>query len=226
MTKYSSDKRPPPTPKRVNPWDVRARANQGDTLPSATFEAVGRALSSWESFEEMFSYIFSTLVGTAPHDIRALRAYGSILTFKGRAEMISAACEAFFFENPQAELEAEINAIVKAAVNFSSRRNEIAHGKLHALYVPGDVIGTPEIGMIRPSKLWGFSIIPPSYATNKRTLGEGETLLSGPVFEPDYAYAAEDLNYYEKQFTGLEKQAANCLNHLIGFRTNVTREIS
>jgi hypothetical protein len=78
-----------------NPWDIPPSPPIGDIDGDAISIAVGRALTSWEYVEEAYADIFSVLVGAHqsadPEIIPALRAYGAVITSRGRAEMIEAA---------------------------------------------------------------------------------------------------------------------------------------
>jgi hypothetical protein len=80
-----------------NPWEVAPIPAGGDEHEDITFVSVGRALTRWELFESNFSFVFQICVtDNAGLDlVPARRAYGSILTFRGRAEMTKAAFDAY-----------------------------------------------------------------------------------------------------------------------------------
>jgi hypothetical protein len=131
MAKYPKELRPPPTPKRKHPWDVPPFPDKGDPKPDMTYAAVGRALSQWEKFEGELSELFAVFAGGVPTSLPAVRAYGSIQTFRGRADMIEAAAEGFFVVFPNDDLAGRIGKLLERARNYSPRRNEIAHGVVH-----------------------------------------------------------------------------------------------
>lgn len=70
------------------PWEVPDPPIVGDATQDITFRAVGAALSNWEWFEGNLSLAFSFLIGAGYGNVAALRAYGSVETFRGRANMI------------------------------------------------------------------------------------------------------------------------------------------
>jgi len=123
---------PPPTPKQKKPWDVPPTPKTGDADPDTTYAAVGRALSQWELFEGNFSQLFAIFIGHAPSAIlTAVRAYGTIQTFRGRADMVEGAAELFFLLYSNDDLRNRIADLIKIARNYAGRRNEIAHGVVH-----------------------------------------------------------------------------------------------
>ncbi|MCC8952723.1 hypothetical protein H8B02_04340 [Bradyrhizobium sp. Pear77] len=68
-----------------------------------TEEFVGSALSSWQFVEDVIASIFEVLVSGPDAYSKyfnsmsaAERAYGSVVSFDGRAGMVEAAAEAFF----------------------------------------------------------------------------------------------------------------------------------
>jgi hypothetical protein len=92
--------RPSPTPKQPNRWDRPPFPEKGDDEARSTFEWVGRALTEWETLEAYLGLIFGIFVG-ATHDTEpAMRAYGSVLNFRGRADMLEAAARAHFAKHP------------------------------------------------------------------------------------------------------------------------------
>jgi hypothetical protein len=90
-----------------NPWDIPPFPTIGDMEEDTA--SVGRALSSWELFECRLSRIFSGLTGRINGTSPAMRAYGAVLTFRGRADMIEAASEVYFLENPHQALPRDLN---------------------------------------------------------------------------------------------------------------------
>jgi hypothetical protein len=110
------------------PWEVPDLPTHGDQSKDDTFRAVGAALSQREYFEGNLTSAFSYLIGSGYGNIAALRAYGSVETFRGRANMIETAAEVYLRYNPDAALQSLLDEIIKRSRQFSARRNEIAHG--------------------------------------------------------------------------------------------------
>ena len=196
MAKYTKENRPPPTPKSPKPWDPPPLAlDSGDVSASVTYEAVGRALSQWEKFESELAALFAVFVGGHPTSVPpAIRAYGSIQTFRGRADMIEAAAEAFFaiFPNPQLDLETRASKFMVRARGWSSRRNEIAHG----------VVWEPHFANGKK----GAALFPSRYATSKNKMMADKTLnpATWSHQSPVYAYTSAHLKAFEVAFMGLE----------------------
>jgi hypothetical protein len=189
MAKYSKEQRPPPTPKKRNPWDTPGFPDDGDAKPDMTYAAVGRALSQWEKFESELAELFAVFAGGVPTSLPAVRAYGSIQTFRGRADMIEAAAEGFFAVFPDDDLATRINDFMIRARNFSPRRNDIAHGVVHTA--------------VWPSGQKGSGLFPAKYATKKNTLqvpfdpaAKGQRLT--------YAYTSAEIDSMRQQFQALE----------------------
>jgi len=170
MAKYSSDKRPAATPKTKKAWDQPSPPTKGDEKQETTFVAVGRALTAWEEFESAFAHLFSEVIGVSGDNLPAIRAYGAVLTFRGRAEMMEAAAEAYFFEHPQEKLQRDMKNLLTAAKGFAARRNEIAHGIVRNRMVPSHVIMNRQGGMLQMSKARGWAVEPSDYMTGKTDL--------------------------------------------------------
>src|SRR5260221_14594172 len=94
------------------PWDVPLAPANGDSHGDDITRAVGRALTSWEYVEEELAKIFAILVNTDISDLErapAFRAYGSVPTARGRPDMLDAAAEANFYNNPNPQLQSAFN---------------------------------------------------------------------------------------------------------------------
>lgn len=119
------------------PWTAPPRPTAYDKDCQQIFAAVGSALSSWAYVEDAVASIFELLVcepqatwtycnSMSP----AKRAYGSVVSFDGRAGMVEAAADAFFYVTPHADLEQRLKDLLKACRGWSGRRNEVAHGQI------------------------------------------------------------------------------------------------
>jgi hypothetical protein len=150
-----------PKPKRslknkTNPWDIPPVPAKGDDDINITYASIGRALSKWEEFEEQLSYAFAIFCGGADESTEpAQRAYGSVIAFRGRSDIIRSAAEAYFHLNPNEELLKEFNAIMVRAERLAARRNEIAHGIVKGMPLTGE------------PKFPGWGLRPSEYASNK-----------------------------------------------------------
>jgi hypothetical protein len=208
VAKGKKEKRqaPPPTPPKANLWDQPPEPKTGDAKEETIFAAIGRALSAWEEFEHSMANLFAQFLRVDTDDLPAVRAYGSVISFQGRASMVSAAAEAYFFENPEPTLQSRVEDLLKLAKGLSARRNEIAHGIVRNIQVPGQPIVIPNGPMFRPLVKWGFGLVPSFYSTNKTSLAEGETLLSGIRRQPKYTYTSHELVSFTAKFFTLNSQ--------------------
>ena len=128
--------------------------------------------------------------------------------------MIEAAAEAAFWLSEDAPARKALADLLREAAKFALRRNEIAHG----------IAGTYETGLpafIRANP--GFVLGPPSYATNKTELRPGRTLLEVIHHAPKYAYSAEQIEAFKRQFVRLALEARGVwyelIDHLTYMRT-------
>jgi len=209
MAKNRSNKKPkkPPTPPEPKPWDVPALPAKGDPEKGTLFAAVGSALSAWEGLEGRMAHIFENLVSPEGSSLAALRAYGSVLTFRGKGEMINAAANAAFFLSPNDQLEKDLKSLISEAGRFAARRNEIAHGRAGQHYARAPlfrVLAYPTGPLTVPA---GYILGPPEYATNKTTLRPGRVLLETAYHAPAYAYSSVEILVFQSHFERLTEEA-------------------
>jgi hypothetical protein len=223
-----TDKGKPQPPSSPNPWDRPPSASKGDVSDMITFAAVGRAITAWEEFEHNFAYLFSRFIGTNIDELVASRAYGAVLTFKGRSEMVEAAAEAFFFSIPvdtanaqiQDELKDEILGVpgnrhgkrkttgfIDEAKLCSGRRNEIAHGIVRQLWKPYFVV-LNTMPLNHPPDSWGFAVVPSAYATKNNKLKPPARTNGMVVREGDYRYTSTEIDIIADSFRSLRDRAA------------------
>jgi hypothetical protein len=171
-----------PTPKAPKPWDRRSGLSPPSPDAETLFLAVGRALTAWETFEAHLELLFERLLRVRERVI-LVRAYGTIVSFKTRLEMIQAAMVAHLTVRPDDQLAVSYKAFHDAADGFSGRRNDIAHG--HVVY---------EFALAS-----GYWLLPTFFATSKRKIVR---VVSAKVHStiPTYMYAAGDIDYYAGQF--------------------------
>jgi hypothetical protein len=182
-------------PHQPHPWDIPPFPEKGAETEDITFTAVGRALSGWETFEEALAALFAIFVGARSY--AGIRAYGSVLTFRGRSDMIKAAAQTYFLEKPNPPLQAKLRSLQNLADKYSPRRNEIAHGIVRQYFmVTAEHRGT------------GYVLCPSDYSTNKTAL----TFLTAgmPVGQPirfiapGYAYSSAEIDAFGQRFRELE----------------------
>lgn len=119
------------------PWDVPPRPTDYDRDPEVLYAAIGSALSSWQYVENAIANIFEWLVVEGDPRVNyvdsmspAERAYGSVVSFDGRAGMVTAAADAFFDVHKHPSFHTRLSKLMEACRGWSGRRNEIAHGQV------------------------------------------------------------------------------------------------
>lgn len=175
------------------PWDVPPQP-QFETLDSKAgtlYEAVGRSLTTWETVEEHLASLFSVILGHSAPLYTAVRAYGSIQTFRGRNEMLTAAAEAYFERHPHKRLIVTFDDIVTRVAGYAARRNDIAHGKV--------IIAEFSVGETLAHR---FILVPPRHSSAK----------IGTDGHIAYVFNSAIINEYEEGFSALEGEIhALCL---------------
>lgn len=162
-----------------------------------TQAAVGEALTMWEQLETTFAFLFSALVSGSPSNTVALRAYGAVRTFEGRAEMLKEAGFAYFGAYSAPEGEAALKNLLRAAREFGSRRNDIAHGMVTALeWVP------PIEGSATEER--GWCVVPAFYISNRHDMNH----------VPDYVYTSAEMHIFSRRWSVLSYLVRSLTDYL------------
>jgi hypothetical protein len=169
-----------------DPWAIPPLPEIGHGSKLDIYTSVGRALTEWEGFESVFSILFMYFTGLEYDTHRlAHRAYGAIVTFNGRADMMKAAADAYFAQFPDARFESDFATLIKDARRASPRRNDIAHGRVEPFPRTGYTEGPY------------YCLVPPFYRTNRNSLAG----------EPTYAYTPEMIDGFALRFRQLASPA-------------------
>jgi hypothetical protein len=166
------------------PWDIPPHTEQYDTSADFVFNAVGRALTKWEIAEQACARLFAIFVGAHQDSAEmtpAVRAYGSVVSFNGRCEMLRSAAEAYFAEHPHKGLETDFRSLIGECQSYSARRNEIAHGTVVAL-MDGET-----------DQRLGFVLVPNFYNPKKYSLERKLT----------YQYSSKEILFFAGRFAVL-----------------------
>ena len=123
----------------------------GSPTEDEIYLSVGRALHAWETVEEELALIFGALVG-AEDTVASMRAYGSVITSRGRNEMVSAAAGAYFLSHPHPFLESRFRSVMPAVQGYGARRNDLAHGILRTIRNGEGYVLTPSAYMTQKVK--------------------------------------------------------------------------
>jgi len=188
-----------------DPWDIPPFAGHGDKTPDQTYEAVGRALSSWEELEVSLSYLYGVFTekGLPPFESHA--EYGKPLIFSARADGLERMAARYFVRHPNQQREAEFARLICDVGRFSARRNDIAHGIVRPVVV-GPPISVPDNDPSEAPWLrmnYEYCLLPPTYSDRrfhaKRT--------------PQYALPAEEIIRFQTEFVKLHGRSTR-----LGFR--------
>ena len=198
MAKQHSSKatRPPPTPKTKKPWDIPPFPKVGDATLKDVYCAVGEALTDWEKLDRNLAAVFALLISGETSQLAPMRAYGSIVSARGRVDLVRAACSAKFAERPNRNLRLRLQELLDEAEAFAARRNDIAHG-----------IAAPYRSM--DDRLLGYALAPAASSTRKARLTAAELCEAGeaPTFTASYIYTSIEMKYFGIQFTRLRHEA-------------------
>ena len=178
--------------KAILPWDRRPWPANGDRTPNDVYCMVGLMLSQWERYEMALSHLFSAFVSSGD-SYAPRRAYVAVRTFEGRAEMLRAASSAYFDENPDERLLNTFKDILRNAIQYSQRRNDVAHGVV-------DYFGAEES--------WGeesefdngtFALYPSEANFKERTI----------FGKPSYCMTSIEIDYFFEKIYKLHRPAVN-----------------
>lgn len=187
----------------INPWDVRPQSDMGDRDSEVLFAAIGQALTEWENVESSLAELFAVFVsarGKSTFWKPAILAYGTIISFKSRCDMLRAAGEAYFSTRKHFQGKARnFKELVDRAGNYAARRNEIAHGQVSAvtLFYPR-----------KPPRPGGYHLFPSIFNPKKFKKGTGTT----------YSYISSDIYHYRPEFTKLHLRIEGFRRELISMR--------
>ena len=180
----------PPKPKE--PWEIREPSPRGDPNPNLLFESIGRALTEWETVEGACAELFALFVlapKRKPLRAPAVRAYGAVVSYQGRCAMIRAASDAYFQtrKDKKSAFQAKLKELIDRCLDYSNRRNELAHGRVCVLY------GYPVRKDTGKGKEIGYYLFP-SFLNPKKY---------GLDMEVTYRYTSSDVIHYQHEFTKL-----------------------
>jgi hypothetical protein len=184
-----------------NPWDRPPYPKRG-SAQRVLFESVGRALMAWEEIEGSLAHLHSTFRTGWPFDVNENREYGEPQNFVGRLETLKQAACQYFHKNPSQEREAAFDEIVTLFLNWSPRRNDVAHGRARFMHWVLDP-NSPETLLSAPGPL-KWCLIPPHFKGEKFT----------PDEKPTYILTSREMNRFSEAFWAIARQA-NDLMHKV-----------
>jgi hypothetical protein len=176
----------------ANPWDIPPRPKRGDRSPTAIYTAVGQTMSAWEYVEFDLADIFAVFAGArVTNEIGsepAARAYGTIVSYRTRCDVLAAAAKAFFKRNPGTRLERPFRNLLKKCDGWANRRNDVAHGLV-----------------LRVQIIPGYCLYPTPYNAKKYPLDSQDAV---------FIYRASQIRKFVTSIRKLRRQSRNFLSRL------------
>jgi hypothetical protein len=142
-----------------DPWDRPPFPKRGNRSDRVLYEAIGRALATWEELETMLAHLYAALCGHSAYDTKANHAYGAPLNFRTRLAKLERAGVDYFTKHPHPTLEAELGWVIQNAAGWSQRRNDVAHGVMRFLHMALD----PQAGLLTGRGPPQCCLVPPHF---------------------------------------------------------------
>lgn len=161
-------------------WDIPAYPEEGDRREKTIYEAVGYALSQWETLELSLGALYGEFLGLSPDEAVNGLEYRSAKNFEARQKTIQTAACKYFIVRCDQYLENILYTILSEARSASCRRNDIAHGLVQLW--KGSLLDYR-----------GFTFVPPAYTVKKF-----------PEGKPLYAFSSLHIQAYGEHFLALK----------------------
>jgi hypothetical protein len=200
-----------------NVWDIphSSHLKVGDATESVIYEAVGRALSSWEGLVADLTFVFAVLTSQdEPWQYNpAVRAFGAVQGAAAKSEMVQQAAEALFhnFEMQLAvdcdEYRAGLKSLLREYNGWSARRNDVAHGYVTERRMPDYANDDTLI-------ISTYLLCPSHSASRKWPVG----------WEPAYQYRADEIEKFGVSFDELAARVRQFAKRLEHWRTDMIRK--
>jgi hypothetical protein len=177
-----------------NPWDRPSWPHEGEDECEPIYLAVGHALSQWADVEECISDLFVFFVGQEEAESPAVRAYTSIEGVRNRIAMVRSAADAWFERFPDCSLKGSTFDALRVCQEWSSRRNEIAHG-------------ITDLPVDTPGATW---FLYPGYLTKRRRTSRNNA---------EFRYNADQIEKMADGFVEIERQLWELIESLRALRS-------
>ena len=170
-----------------------------DIHDSNLYEAVGRALSSWEDVELEIAILYSVLKGS-PRDLDFITAFGfDGIKFIDRMGLLDTALNEFGKRFMSQEHEglagAVVSDVVAEATRLSRSRHQIAHGTIASHFDFDRPAPEPPFNDWRPST---YAVIPPWYSVKRLSREEQKR-----TFYKHYAYFTRHIRAFVREYDAL-----------------------
>lgn len=187
-------------------WDRPQPSTAGDRDEGAIFDSVGRALTTWECFEDVLSQLCAVFSGMTPssrENYAFRRLFGTINSSSARRNAILAAAEVYFWpEDRDGSMMKKLEMLLDNASRASKLRDDIAHG-----VVTGFHFGEEIVNFLMPS----------DYKTDRnKAFGPGAPLDTKDMsiypwhlMPGEYRYSSADVLHIRNKFSELTKAASD-----------------
>ncbi len=175
-------------------WKAPELSPQGSASQVEVFQAVGAALSAWESVESALATLYVILCDGETGPYKALaRTFGSITSSGSRRNAIKAAAEIYFgphWDIPK--VKKRLTHMLDSIGEASQRRDEIAHGQAY--------------GVTIDNKSHGYFLFASDYISS-RNHAFPQVNSDDPLsfFTAKYRYSAVDILEFEIKFNSLRE---------------------
>lgn len=166
---------------------------RGNRSTRALYEAIGRALTTWEEFEIRLAELYAALSEKSKFDETACRRYGAKLNFKERLTEVERAGRRYFVKRPHQEREGELASIIKSGRSCAERRNDVAHGTVQDFHTTRN----PDRSALSTTGLPEWCLVPQRFRADAFTSGD----------TPKYVLTSRELNQTSKQLWPLINRA-------------------
>lgn len=134
------------------------------------------------------------------------REYGVGTVFSARAAGLAAIADRYFLAHPDQEHEGNFRALLQECVEFSARRNEIAHGVVEP-FVYSYKLSTERVGFVDVYG-HGFCLLPAYY--------KGKYYNPVNQMEAEYAYSSSELGILTQKFAALRSRVIQFRDAVFG----------
>ena len=179
-------------------WIAPGAGQRGDQSPTPIYTAVGRALTIWESAEDVLASIYGRLV---PEKYAKYR-FGQETSHSKRSQMIKKAADTFFTnEGTDQSIRVGLSLVIDHFSLAAARRNDFAHWVVQC-FAPG---GEQQC-LLMPSE------------SNSRKLEEflvdGKSSADFGAYKISNWYSANAIDGFSDKFDALKNCAIWILNNL------------
>jgi hypothetical protein len=146
----------------ADPWDAPPFPKHGNKTQKSLFEAIGRALTTWEELESFLSHLYAALCEKSASDEVANFEYGQVTSVPRRMDELNRVGSVYFIKHPNQSLEGDLNSLIIYINGWSGRRNDIAHGVVRLIELVQDPYGKT---FLSASTEW--CLVPPHFKEEK-----------------------------------------------------------